>query len=230
MNRLIPENLAVLPFWSALTDRARLLLADQSRIVSYAAGTLIHADGMPFSGIILLLSGSVHVCLLTVENRPVLLYRLLAGSCDVISPASVVHRIGGPVHMTAHTPVELLVIPAAALSDIQEHYLVIRGFIMETLSEHLAEASQRLASPLLTHLDRRLAAALLSLADSVPASGADGSRTVPVMHEELAAQLGSSREVISRLLKKMEAAQLVKLGRGRIVIPDRARLSQFVEA
>lgn len=227
MNQSRQEKLALLPFWNDLADNARLLLADRSRIVSYAAGALIHSEGMAFSGILQVLSGSIRVSLLTEENRPILLYSLPAGSCDVISAASVVHRIGGTVHMTALTPVELLVIPAAALSDIREHYLVIRGFIMETLNDHLAEASLHLASSLAARLDRRLAAALLALADSVPPSYADVPCVVHILHAELAAQLGSSREVVSRVLKKMETAQIVALGRGRIVILDRARLAEL---
>ena len=120
--------------------------------------------------------------------------------------------------MISDTDCELLIIPAVCLSAFKENNIHVRCFIFEKLGERFSDVMHRMQEMLFTRVDSRLAQALLHRAEQT------GKTEITVTHEQLAADINSSREVVSRTLKSMEKQNLLRLGRGRVTVLDKTKL------
>lgn len=99
-----------------------------------------------------------------------------------------------------------------------------RAFVFRFFAERIVELMALVEGVAFGQLDQRLALALLMLADVEPAS-----TRVTATHQQLADELGSVREVVSRMLKEFERRGLVQLERGAVQLLDRAGLSQVAQ-
>ena len=134
------------------------------------------------------------------------------GEIDLLSASCVVNQISFETQMVADTDCTLLVIPATCLAEFKRNNLAVRCFIYEKLGERFSDVMKLMQTMLFTRIDKRIAALLREKAE---ASGTDEIR---ITHEEIAALINSSREVVSRTLKEMERSGLLSLGRGRITL------------
>ena len=206
----IRKQLSALPFWGALTARERETMQACAQIRSYQKGELIYSKEQECLGLIRVLSGAVRTFLLSPEGREVRLYRVGEGETDVLSASCVLNSIRFETQMVADTDSELLVVPAVCLARFKENDLNVRCFLFEKLGERFSDVIHEMQSILFTRLDQRIAQALLK--------GAGGK--VRVTHEQLAGEVNSTREAVSRVLKDMEKQGLIRLGRGSIILSD----------
>lgn len=182
------------------------------RYVEAPAGTRLFEEGKPCHGFPLLLEGEVSVARGSRSGRTLELYRVLPGEVCVVSAASL---LGGRP-MTAHgtaTRATRLVILSPALFDQWTESAGFRQFVFGVFAERLADLMEVVDAVAFQRLDRRLAEYLL---------GHNGS--VRTTHQSVADELGTVREMITRLLNRFELAGLVKLGRERIEVVDVERL------
>ena len=114
--------------------------------------------------------------------------------------------------MVAQSDCNVLVIPATCLAGFKQNNLAVRCFIYEKLGERFSDVMKLMQSMLFTRIDKRIAALLLEK------SQACGSDEIRITHEEIAAHINSSREVVSRTLKEMERAGWLTLGRRKITL------------
>ena len=213
----IRSNLTALPFWGALSEHERETMLSCAQIRSYAKDSLIYSKEQECLGLIRVLSGTVRTFMLSAEGREVWLYRVDAGETDVLSAACVLNQITFETQMVADTDCTLLIVPAACLSVYKENNMHVRCFLFEKLGERFSDVMLKMQAILFTRLDQRIAGALLSH---------ERGGIVRITHEQLASEINSTREAVSRILKDMERESLIKLGRGRIILtdPDSLRL------
>ncbi len=211
------NGLSALSFWGALTVREQERMQSCAQIRSYAKDELIYSKEQECLGLIRVLSGAVRTFMLSAEGREVRLYRIDAGETDVLSAACVLNQIAFETHMVADSDCTLLIVPAVCLSNFKENNLHVRCFLFEKLGERFSNVMLKMQAILFTRLDRRIAAALLSH---------EHSGAVRITHEQLAGEVNSTREAVSRILKDLERQSLIRLGRGRILLtdPDALRL------
>ena len=110
-----------------------------------------------------------------------------------------------------------VVIPAGILPSWFNQHDAWRGYLFELLSQRLASVIELVEAVAFRHMDVRLAAYLV---EAAPATG-----LIERTHEAVAADLGTSREVVSRLLKDFEQEELVALARGVIRVCDKDGLA-----
>ena len=202
--------LQTFPFWTQLTEGEREAIRGCAYLRRCDAGSLIYAREQECLGLVYVISGTVRSFMLSEEGREILLYRVSAGDCDVLSAACVLKRIEFSAQMVAQTDCELLILPAVCLSGIKAENVHLRCFLYEKLGERFSEVMLRMQQMLFHRVDQRLAQVLLRKADE--------TGRVRATHEALAAEISSSREVVSRVLKQMEAAGTVRLGRGTVTL------------
>ena len=104
----------------------------------------------------------------------------------------------------------LLIVPAVCLQHFKERNPYVRCFLFEKLGERFSDVMQEMQAILFTRLDQRIARALLLR----------GETSVRITHEQLAGEVNSTREAVSRILKDMERQSLIRLSRGQIVLTD----------
>ena len=185
------------------------------RCIEAPAGTRLFEEGKPCHGFPLLLEGEVSVARGSRSGRTLELYRVLPGEVCVVSAASLLGGRPLTAHGTATRDTRLVIL-SPGLFDEWTESSEFRQFVFGVFAERLADLMEVVDAVAFQRLDRRLAEFLL---------GHDGC--VRTTHQAVADELGTVREMITRLLNRFELAGLVKLGRERIDVISAERLREI---
>ncbi|MCA1978403.1 MAG: Crp/Fnr family transcriptional regulator [Thiobacillus sp.] len=174
----------------------------------------LFAAGDPCRAFPLLLSGEIQVMRATPDGHEIELYRVHPGESCIVSTSCLLGSAAYSARGIATGDVVLAALPQDMFDTLIAAHPPFRHYVFGLFAERLAGMMQRVEELAFRSLTRRLAAVLLDAPEGVLA----------VTHERLAAQIGASREAVSRALKKLEDAGCIALGRGRVTVTDRARL------
>ena len=183
-----------------------------------SAGTILFEAASPCTGFPMLLKGSVRVVKTAPNGREVQLYRITPGESCLLSSSCL---LGGSAYSAtgiAETAVTLLALPPALFHRLLAEHKPFRDYVFGLFSERLAELMALVEAVAFYKLDQRLAALLLGKGDVVRAT-----------HQGLADELGSVREMVSRLLSNFQDRGWVALGREQIRITDAAALRRLAQ-
>lgn len=159
----------------------------------------------------LVLDGTARVYKTSETGREVTLYRITPGETCILTASCILSDVPFPAFATTETPLRACVITASTFRDWMDHYDAWRHFTFDLLARRLADVMALVEDVTFRRLDARLAAYLLATDDTE-------KRVLRTTHEAIALDLGSSREVISRLLNDFQAKGWVHLSRGQVDI------------
>ena len=213
------SKLKNLPFWQNLSLSEQEIMSNCVQIRRYQKDELIYSHDHECLGLIKVLSGEIRTFMLSDEGREIVLYRLKAGDTDVLSASCVVNQITFETQMVAESNCEILIISAVYLSNFKENSLYVRCFIFENLGERFSYVMSQMQKILFTPVEVRLSGAIKEHLKQCKGS------EITVTHEQLAGEINSSREVVSRILKRMEHEGSIILGRGKITVTDTANIN-----
>ncbi len=177
------------------------------------AGFEVCGEGQSCSALPMLLAGEVRVSKVAASGREITLYRMRAGDSCVLTTSCILSGSPFPARAVAETPVEALFVPADRVRAWLDVHAAWRRLVFGLVAQRLATVIALVEEVAFRRLDERLARLLLQLQD---APGAH----VAVTHQRLAAEIGTSREVVTRVLRDFERQGWVETGRGRIAILD----------
>jgi len=180
--------------------------------------SLFHA-GDPCRQFLLVIEGSIRVQKLAENGREILLYRVEAGQSCILTTACLLGSSPYQAEAFTETAVTAVLIPALEFGQALDECKAVRQFVFEGYGQRLTELLMLIEAISFGRLDSRLAERLLQ---------AEG-RELKTTHQQLARELGTAREVVSRTLKDFEHKGWVRLGRGSIALlaPEQLRgLSQ----
>ena len=178
----------------------------------------VFVEGDEANAIALVLSGVVRVYKIGETGREITLYRFGTGESCILTANAILSTQTFPALATVEEDVEAIMIPSAAFRTWVDESDLWRSFVFNLLSQRLAKMLAIVDQVTFHRMDSRLAALLLRRSED--------QNPVRTTHQELAAELGSSREVISRLLADLAALKLIHLSRGTIAVLDRQSLAQ----
>ena len=210
----------VLKLYPALAGLPAARLAELIRpeaVMHLPAGTQVFAEHQPCQGFPLLIDGSIKVVKLATSGRELMLYRVAPGGSCIISSSCLLGRSDYNARGIAETPLALLVLPVGKFSALMMEHAAFRDFVFHLFAERIGELMQLVEEVAFARLDQRLAKLLLAKNDTV----------LGVTHQQLADELGSVREIVSRLLKGFAAQGLVTQGREQLTITDRPGLQKL---
>ena len=204
------------PMLQALSaaDQADLLAA--TSVMLLPAGTVVFDENQACQGFPLLLSGSVHVIKAAPNGRELQLYSVDPGESCILTSSCLLGHAKYKARGVAKLDTELIVLPPAAFRKLVSIHEPFRDYIFSLFSERLTDLMQLVSSVAFQKLDQRLAALLVAKPNPIH-----------ITHQALADELGSVREIISRLLKNFSEQGWIKLGREQIEIVDAASLKKF---
>jgi CRP/FNR family transcriptional regulator len=206
--------------WSRQIDAATLeRLIEQSRRVAVAAGTELFAHGAACAAFPLVLTGSVRVLMRSANGREIQLYRVAPGETCVLSTGCLLGESAHSADAITSESADLLLVPPPLFRQLIETQPAFRQAIFAQYSERMAELLALVEAVAFQRLDQRLAARLL-----------DPNGSLTVSHAELARELGSVREIVSRLLGQFAERGLVQLTRARIEVLDAAALARIARS
>ncbi len=208
-----------LPF---LQDAEDKLLQEFSRLVRIQmipAGTTVFWEGDVCHSLAVLLSGSVRVFKAGENGREITLYRFGPGGGCILTASCIMNDGNFPAIAQVEEEAEAVIIPANVLRDWVNRFYSWRQFVLGLLAQRLADVITTVEEIAFRRMDARLAEWLL-------ANRTQESRFVQTTHHKIAEELGTAREVISRLLKDFEMEGLILLSRGEIEIhaPEKLKL------
>jgi CRP/FNR family transcriptional regulator len=180
------------------------------------AGHDVFIEGDRVDAIALLISGVVRVYKIGETGREITLYRFGNGESCILTANAILSQKGFPAVATVEKEAEAVMIPADTFRDWVRRYDLWREFVFDLLSQRLSAVMAIVEEVAFRRMDARLASLLMELSQ--------GSDLVRMTHQQLAAELGSSREVISRILEDLSEQGMVEGSRGSIRILDREAL------
>lgn len=190
-----------------LDAEARAILSGGLRDVHLPPRTTLFSDGDACHAFLLVLDGSVRVQKVGENGREIVLYRVEPGQTCVLTTACLMtHTVYGADGIT-ETEVHGLTLTPAAFGALVARSAVFRDFVFSAYATRISDLLMLIEEVAFRRIDLRMAQMLLARAQ-------DG--TVTATHHDLAAELGTAREVVSRQLKEFERRGWVALHRGRV--------------
>lgn len=192
------------------TDPPVANMLEHAATLSFPAKQRVLLPGSDSENYLLVGSGSIRVQVLTDTGREVPLYHVNAGDTCVLTTSCLLSGEHFPAEGITETDVIVFCLPASWFSQALDNSSFFRHFVFRKFSARLGEVIARMEQVCSVSIDRRLAKIL----NSKDTSG----EPIATTHQELAAELGTAREVVSRHLKQFESRGWVVLGRGSIHI------------
>ena len=176
------------------------------------AGHDVFLEGDRVEATALLISGVVRVYKIGETGREITLYRFGNGSSCILTANAILSRNTFPAIATVEQDAEAVMIPADVFRDWVKRYDLWRDFVFDLLSQRLSTVMAVVDEVVFHRMDRRVANLLLKRGKE--------ENPIRITHQEIASDLGSSREVISRLLEDFISEGSVRSGRGIIEVLD----------
>jgi CRP/FNR family transcriptional regulator len=195
-------------------DQAGLLAA--ASVMHLPAGTVVFDENQPCQGFPLLLSGNIRVIKAAPNGRELQLYRVMPGESCILTSSCLLGNTRYHARGIAEQALEMVLLPATAFHTLLGKQESFRNYVFHLFSDRLTDLMQLVSAVAFQKLDQRLAALLVAKSNPIHAT-----------HQALADELGSVREIISRLLKGFAEQGWIKLGREQIEIVDTSALKKF---
>ena len=206
------------PMLRELSDAEQQELFESAAVVHMPAGTVLFDENQPCQGFPLLLSGNIRVIKASPNGRELQLYRVMPGESCILTSSCLLGNTRYHARGVAEQPLEMVLLPASSFHALLGKQDSFRGYVFHLFSDRLTDLMQLVSAVAFQKLDQRLANLLASKPSPIHAT-----------HQALADELGSAREIVSRLLKGFAEQGWVKLGREQIEINDAAALRKFAD-
>lgn len=221
-DRIAFDFASVFPFWDNLTD------GQKKRINTGWRTELIHKDRQIYrlsdgcKGLMIVRKGCLRVYMISDEGRDVTLYRLFPGDICVLSAACLMQEIDFDVSIEAVEDTESVTIPAADLGLIMKENLFLENFVYKKTAERFSDVMWTIQQILFKKIDRRIAQYLW---DEMLHQN---STIISATHDSIARDIGSVREIVTKVLKQMAGNQIIQSRYGKVKILDKDKLLKML--
>ena len=198
-------------------QKVREEILKHTLIMRIPKGEYVFLEGDECKHLALILSGTVRVYKPAENGREITLYRLGAGESCVLTASCIFERNNFPAIAVTEEEVEAAVVPSHVFRTWINTHEIWRGYVFNLLSRRLSGIIATLEEVAFRSMDMRIAEFLIKLCER------DGN-DLKTTHQYIAMELGTSREVVSRILKHFEAEKILSLGRGVITLLDQEGL------
>ncbi len=203
---------AIKQYFPAFEQKLLEAIESNSEIRSFPAGELLMRTGQYFKSTMLIIDGLVKVYREDDQGNEFFMYYLKPGQGCALSMVCAAKQEASEIMAKAVKDTEVISIPLAVMDEWMATYKSWYHFVLETYRSRFEELLVTIDHIAFRAMDERLEFYLKQHIQTL------GVNIIPISHQEIADELNSSREVISRLLKKMEQLGKVKLQRNSIEV------------
>ena len=205
--------LELYPAFADMPEALSAYVLDNAVLRQVPAGTVMFDERNPCQAFPMVLEGGIRVTKVAPTGRELQLYRVGPGESCILSTSCLLGTVPYTARGAADSEVTVLALPAPVFDRLIAEHQPFRSYVFGLFAERIVDLMQLVEAVAFQKLDQRLAALLLGK-----------GKVIRVTHQALADELGSVREIVSRLLKSVAEQGLVSLGREQIEIVDPARL------
>lgn len=210
------------PVLDRLPASVRQALYDSGQIIELPPSQMLMQQNQQCQFIPLVMKGTLRVYKLSPNGREMTLYRVGAGDTCLVSIACHLRGEDFPALAQVEERTTLFMVPTALYNDVLDRQPVWKDFLIMTMYDHLVETMETLEAVTFDRTDHRLALWLLTRTEHGPG-------LIHTTHEAIAVELGTVREVVSRLLGELKSQGAVDLSRGKIKIIKPGILEEMLE-
>ncbi len=207
------------PAMGSLAAEHQAVLKDRVIFPELGAGATAYREGWDCPNYVMCLAGGTRSFKTSASGRELLLYRVLPGSKCVFTTQCLLAGGTFPAESVAEADTRFAALSAATFHELMGSSPEFRRFVLDDYSTLLTSILSLVDEVAFSSLDQRLAQRLFAQADA--------QGVVAKTHQQLADDLGSVREVISRHLSEWERAGWIRTGRGSVQIVDRNALASY---
>ena len=212
--------LSVFPFLDSVPSASRELFLSQAMAKRLEPDQILVSGGSECAYLPLVLEGTLRVYKVSSEGREITLYRIERGESCVLTATCIMNHDGFPAIARAEGSTLVALLPARLLSGLVEKHSEWRAFVFGLYARRLDAMLALVEEVAFRHVDQRIASHLLS----APSRSGGLVRTT---HARIALEIGTSREVVSRILKDFEARGILRVSRGAVRILRPKELERY---
>ena len=211
------------PIYDQLTKAEQELLEQSAVLRKVPQGTLVHGDGSSCIGLLLIRSGQFRAYMTSEEGKEITLYRLFDRDICLFSASCIMTSIQFDIMIAAEKDTEFWAVPPYIFKKLTESNVRMANYANQLMATRFTDVMWLVEQIMWKSFDKRLAAFLLEECNL------EGTQKLQITHENIAAHLGSAREVVTRMLKHFQTEGMVALTRGTITITDPDKLEILAE-
>ena len=207
-----------LPFYSALSQDGRAKLHQNLTPFSFEKGQIIHAMDEGSYGMLYVEEGVISLSLPSTEQRKITLLRLRKGDVCFLTAPQTIPEITFALDVETETPAKILSLEDDVLTELMHDESLFAQYVYRALIKNYSDTVKAFRTVMSQRIEQRLASFLLKEAHHA------GTLSISMTQDRIAAHIGSSREVVSRILKRFSKEGILTLSRGVVTIQNREAL------
>jgi len=219
----LQELSSIYPELAKINDPQWIETIEQAKALTVEPDTTLFSSTATCNNFMLILEGTIRIYQTAPDGREITLYRVEAGDLCILSLNSLLKKKSFNAIAVTESPVKALALSSDNFKNMMNSSQMFREYVINILTERLCETIYMVQDTAFNHLNMRLACMLGSLFER------NKGKALKVTHQEIAFELGTTREVISRILKDFERQNCVTLSRGQIELASADGLKWFSE-
>ncbi len=192
---------------------------ETASIATIPKGQHICLEGSACAHLAILLKGTARVYKLGENGKEITLYRIGPGESCILTASCILSHVPFPAFAVCETAIEAAVIPAAHVRNWLAESTTWQDYIFGLIATRLSNIIDVVEEVVFRRMDKRIADHLCHRMDK-------RGDILLVTHQEIASELGTSREVVSRILKEFEQDSIIRVTRGAIELLTPEKLQQ----
>ena len=204
----------LLPFWNLLTDKEKEILKYNTIERTYTKGSTVFDNSSSCLGLLNVISGQVRAYLVSDEGKEVTIFKLEDNDLCVLSASCIIKQITFDTQLVANEDTKVLIVPSNIIEDLAYMNIELRCYLYEKALARFSDVMWNMQELLFKGLDSRVANYLINQYERTD------STIIKVTHEEIANDINSAREAVTRILKLFVQDGLIKLQKGSIELVD----------
>lgn len=212
-----------IPFYTHLNmdEKKQLLQAAYCKVLKKGADLSEQTDDC--RGLIIVKEGRIRAYILSDDGREVTLFRMPTKDVCILSASCLFKNLRFTIYLEPEKDSTIYIVPSQAVDELSQYNMKVKEYLLELMSSRFSHAMQVMEQVVFDTLHKRVASFLLEQIQL------EGSLNLAITHEVIAKNIGSAREVVSRVLKYFEKEQIIRTSRGKISVDDLEKIKMLAK-
>lgn len=212
-----------IPFYHQLNiDHQELIIQTLKRRFFHKGDYLLNLEN-ECGGILVIEKGRIRAYIMSDDGREITLFRLLEKNICLLSSSCVFRNLNFSVYFEAEKDSTIFSIPSDVFEKISAANFYVKEYMLEQMAKRFSSAMWVMEQVVFGSLSKRVATYIYEQTQL------ENSLVLPITHDNIAKNIGSAREVVSRMLKHMENDEIIQLSRGTITINNLEKLKSLTK-
>lgn len=212
-----------IPFYAYLNIDEQNQLNQAAYYQELAKGEQISKQNDNCTGLVVLKSGRIRAFILSADGREITLFRMMENEICILSASCLFRNLNFTLYLDAEKDSAIYIVPTKVFEELSLYNIKVKEYLLEQMASRFSSTMWVMEQVVFGSLSKRVASFLLEqilLEESI---------TLSITHEVIAKNIGSAREVVSRMLKYFEQNQIISTSRGKIRIDDLEKLKMLAK-